>query len=127
MDKNKVLIIAEAGVNHNGSVDVAKKMIDCAFNAGADFVKFQTFRAKDLVTKYAEQAEYQIRNQGDLQNQYEMLKKLEINEKNHKILIEHSKKCFRRFRTKYSPWEKSAGMATTTTANPLRSPIFRVG
>ena len=54
-----VFIIAEAGVNHNGSIDLAKKLIDVASNAGADAVKFQTFKAKDLVSKNAQKAEYQ--------------------------------------------------------------------
>ncbi len=54
-----VFIIAEAGVNHNGSIDMAKKLIDVASDAGADAVKFQTFKAKDLVSKIAQKAEYQ--------------------------------------------------------------------
>ena len=54
-----VFIIAEAGVNHNGSIDIAKKLIDVASDAGADAVKFQTFKAKDLVSKIAQKAEYQ--------------------------------------------------------------------
>lgn len=57
--KNKVTIIAEAGVNHNGSLDIAKKLIDIATVAGADYVKFQTFTASNQVTPYAQRAEYQ--------------------------------------------------------------------
>ena len=56
------IIIAEAGVNHNGSIKIAKQLIDVAKEAGADFVKFQTFKAKDLVTDYAQKAEYQKTN-----------------------------------------------------------------
>ena len=87
--KNKVLIIAEAGVNHNGNIDTAKELIDKASNAGADFVKFQTFKASGLVTKSAERAEYQNSNTENNDSQYEMLKKLELSEEAHNILIEY--------------------------------------
>ena len=59
MNFNKVFIIAEAGVNHNGSIDIAKKLIDAAVASGADAVKFQTFKAENLATKYAKKANYQ--------------------------------------------------------------------
>ena len=62
---NHTLIIAEAGVNHNGSIDMAKGLIDVAADAGVDYVKFQTFKAENLVTKYAVKAEYQQRNMDD--------------------------------------------------------------
>lgn len=71
-------IIAEAGVNHNGSISMAKKLIDVAKEAGADAVKFQTFKAENLVTKEAEQAEYQVENLGEATSQFDMLKKLEL-------------------------------------------------
>ncbi len=71
-------IIAEAGVNHNGSFSMAKKLIDVVKEAGADAVKFQTFRAENLVTKEARQAEYQVENLGEATSQFEMLKKLEL-------------------------------------------------
>lgn len=71
-------IIAEAGVNHNGSIDMAKELIKVAKEAGADAVKFQTFRAENLVTKEAMQADYQVENLGEATSQYEMLKKLEM-------------------------------------------------
>jgi sialic acid synthase SpsE len=58
----KVLIIAEAGVNHNGNIELAKKMIDAACEAKADIVKFQTFKADKLVSRNAKMAEYQIKN-----------------------------------------------------------------
>ncbi|MBO2534269.1 N-acetylneuraminate synthase [Rummeliibacillus suwonensis] len=71
-------IIAEAGVNHNGSFSLAKQLIDVAKEAGADAVKFQTFKAENLVTKDAEQANYQVDNIGKMSSQYQMLKELEL-------------------------------------------------
>jgi N,N'-diacetyllegionaminate synthase len=81
-----VLIIGEAGVNHNGSIEMAKQLIDAAAIAGVDYVKFQTFKAEKLVTKDAKQAEYQQRNAKD-DSQYAMLKKLELSEAEHEELI----------------------------------------
>lgn len=80
------LIIAEAGVNHNGSIDLAKRLIEAAAVAGVDYVKFQTFKAEKLVTKEARQAEYQQRNAAD-DSQYAMLKKLELTPAQHEELI----------------------------------------
>ena len=88
--KNKVLIIAEAGVNHNGEIARAKKLVDAAAEAGVDFVKFQTFKADKIVTKAAERASYQDKNTGDNDSQYEMLKKLELSEDHH---LELKKYC----------------------------------
>jgi N,N'-diacetyllegionaminate synthase len=91
MDKKehmKTIIIAEAGVNHNGDFELAKKLVDEAAAAGADFVKFQTFSADKLVSRSAQKAAYQIRNMGDADNsQYAMLKKLEIPEEWYSHLI----------------------------------------
>ena len=89
MKGNKVLIIAEAGVNHNGSLTMARQLIDKAAEAGADFIKFQTFVAADLVTKSASKAGYQIKNTKGTR-QFEMLKKLELNEQDHVILKKHA-------------------------------------
>ena len=76
---NKVIIIAEAGVNHNGDINLAKKLIEEAAHAGADYVKFQTFKAKNLVSKKARKAEYQIKNsKGGDGSQFQMLKNLEM-------------------------------------------------
>lgn len=74
----KVFIIAEAGVNHNGSLRLAKKLIDGAAESGADAVKFQTWKTELLVTQAAEQASYQIENTGTVESQFDMLKKLEL-------------------------------------------------
>ncbi len=81
-------IIAEAGVNHNGDIQLAKELIYAAKEAGADAVKFQTFKADTLVNKTAEKAQYQKNNTKESSTQYEMLKSLEISEEYHYILSE---------------------------------------
>lgn len=86
----RTLIIAEAGVNHNGDINIAKKLIDAAADAGADYVKFQTFKATKLVSKIAVKADYQNQNTGDsAESQFEMLKKLELSEQDHIELIDY--------------------------------------
>lgn len=90
--RNKVLIIAEAGVNHNGSLEIAKRLIDEASFAGVDIIKFQTFKAEKLVSKAAKQAEYQKKNIGKgEETQYAMLKKLELSNEQHEELIAYCK------------------------------------
>lgn len=87
---SKVFIIAEAGVNHNGSVELAKKLIDVAYESGADAVKFQTFKATNLVSKNAQKADYQKNNMNDGDDsQFNMLKKLELDLETHKELISY--------------------------------------
>ncbi len=82
--KNNVIIIAEAGVNHNGSIETAKKLIDAAAHAGADFVKFQTFISEEVISKNAKKANYQIRNTKNTnESQLEMVKKLELSRDEH--------------------------------------------
>ena len=85
----RTLIIAEAGVNHNGDIVKAKALIDKGAEAGVDFVKFQTFKAGNLVTKQAKRAAYQDKNTQDNDSQYEMLKKLELSQAVHQELIDY--------------------------------------
>ena len=88
----KVIIIAEAGVNHNGDMNIAKQLIDVAAKAGVDYVKFQTFKADTLVSLDAKKASYQSKNIGDNDDsQYNMLKKLELSHQNHLELMEYCK------------------------------------
>jgi N,N'-diacetyllegionaminate synthase len=86
----KTIIIAEAGVNHNGSIENAKKLIDAAANAGVDYVKFQTFKAEKLVSPTAKKASYQQKNINDGDDsQFNMLKKLELSHQDHLELIKY--------------------------------------
>ncbi|MBU3093638.1 N-acetylneuraminate synthase [Clostridium sp. CM028] len=89
-DGNSTFIIAEAGVNHNGDIKIAKEMVDKAVFAGADAIKFQTFITEKLVTGYAEMAEYQKDNIGKIDSQFNMLKKLELS---HESFIEIQEYC----------------------------------
>lgn len=88
---NNTFIIAEAGVNHNGSIDTAMKLIDVAAEAGVDAIKFQTFRAEKLVSRMAPKAEYQTKTTDTAESQLEMLKKLELDEAAHNSLIKYCK------------------------------------
>jgi N,N'-diacetyllegionaminate synthase len=88
-----VIIIAEAGVNHNGDLEKALELIDYAAAAGADYVKFQTFKADKLVNTKARKADYQIKNmQGESDTQYEMLKKLEMGDDWYTVLMDRCNK-----------------------------------
>jgi N,N'-diacetyllegionaminate synthase len=89
---NHVFIIAEAGVNHDGDIYKAKKLIDAAAETGADAVKFQTFRAKSTVSRNADKALYQKETTGTTESQFEMIHRLQLSEEDHKILIEYCNK-----------------------------------
>ena len=94
MPKNKnqrILIIAEAGVNHNGEIRLAKKLIDIAKKSGADYVKFQNWQAEDLVTSNAKMAPYQVKNTKKKFKQINLLKPLELKKKYYSILKKYSK------------------------------------
>ena len=101
MSNQRVLIIAEAGVNHNGDLNLAKKLIDAASDAGVDYVKFQTFKTEKLVSKSAQKASYQSENLKDDDNsQFNMLKKLELSPPTPIVVIRDPKESrFPRFFT----------------------------
>jgi N,N'-diacetyllegionaminate synthase len=116
-----VFIIAEAGVNHNGSLTLAKKLIDVAVQAGVDAVKFQTFKAENLVSKNAEKADYQKINTNDKkETQFEMVKKLELNEKTHKKLIAYCNTKNIMFLS--TPFDHDS----INMLNDLKLPIFKI-
>ncbi|MCX7986412.1 MAG: N-acetylneuraminate synthase [Bacteroidales bacterium] len=85
----QTIIIAEAGVNHNGSFELAKKMVDVASEAGVDFIKFQTFTGEKVISRFAPKAEYQINQTGSEESQLEMVKKLELSEEQHEELLKY--------------------------------------
>jgi len=89
----QTLVIAEAGVNHNGDLDLAFQLVEAAAQVGADVVKFQTFCPEDLATDQANKAEYQKRSIGETENQLSMLKKLQLTTEQHYQLIDHCKSC----------------------------------
>lgn len=101
---NKVIIIAEAGVNHNGDINLAKKLIDAAFDSGADYVKFQSFKTEKLVSKFAGKADYQKETTDANESQFDMIKKLELSDQDHMDLINYCKKVDIGFMS--SPFDK---------------------
>jgi N-acetylneuraminate synthase/N,N'-diacetyllegionaminate synthase len=117
----KTLIIAEAGVNHNGCIETAKKLIDVAVEAKVDLVKFQTFKADRIVSKTAKKADYQVNNTNDnVSTQYEMLKKLELSHQNHLELIDYCKsKGIEFFSTAFD-------VEGVDYLNSLNFPLFKV-
>jgi len=90
--KTPCIIIAEAGVNHNGSLELAKKLIDAAVHAGVDFVKFQTFKPEKVIVANAPKAQYQIVNTGNAESQLEMIRKLQLSESDHFELVDYCEK-----------------------------------
>ena len=88
----KTIIIAEAGVNHNGDINNACNLIKVASEAGADFVKFQSFKPTNVVIENTPKAEYQIKNTKDTESQLKMIKRFYLNYEDHRTLQEHCKK-----------------------------------
>jgi len=120
MSYNKTFIIAEAGVNHNGSIDLAKQMIDVALEAGADAVKFQTFKTENLVSKNAPKADYQKISTENNESQFEMIKKLELDENAHKILFVYCRE--KRLQFLSSPFD----LDSIDLLNKLGMEIFKI-
>ena len=120
-DGEPCFIIAEAGVNHNGSVKMAKKLIDVAKDVGGDAVKFQTFKAENIVIKNAEKAEYQKETAGIEESQYDMIKKLELTEYDFKELADYAKEKDILFLS--SPFDKES----VDLLYKLDVPVFKVG
>lgn len=120
MIKPNTTIIAEAGVNHNGCLATAKLMVDAASEAGADYIKFQTFNAETLVTSTAEKANYQKRPGQPNQSQYEMLKQLELDRSSQEALVEY---C----RTKSAKFVSSAfDIDSIDLLAELNIPFFKI-
>lgn len=116
----RTFVIAEAGVNHNGDMVLAKKMIDAAVNAGADAVKFQTFKADELILKNVEKAPYQKVTTSNAETQYEMLKRLEVSRKQTEDLMSYCKEKNIIFLS--TPFEK----ASLEELDELGVPAFKV-
>jgi N,N'-diacetyllegionaminate synthase len=93
MDDKRTFVIAEAGVNHNGDLNLAKELIDAAAKAGADAVKFQTFKAEMLVSPNAPKADYQKKLAGEKESQLQMLKRLELDISAHQQLFEYCRQA----------------------------------
>jgi len=116
----KTFIIAEAGVNHNGSIEIAKRLIDIAAESGADAVKFQTFKADKLLSKTAQKADYQKQTTPEDESQYEMIKKLELDEVAHRILFGYCKQKPIMFLS--TPFDHDS----IQLLNDLGMPIFKI-
>ena len=120
LNPKKVFIIAEAGVNHNGSIRLAKKLIDVAADSGADAIKFQTYEAKNLVTKSAKKANYQKNSTNKKESQFELLKKYELTKKMHIKLINYCKSKNIKFLS--SPFDRKS----IELINDLGLEIFKI-
>jgi N,N'-diacetyllegionaminate synthase len=117
---NTTLIIAEAGVNHNGDLELAKRLIEVAAEAGADIVKFQKFHAESIVSRKATKAEYQIKSTGSEETQLQMIKKLELDLDAHRMLMAHAHKNKIRFLS--SPFD----MESIDELHELGIDIFKI-
>ena len=122
MNRNnkKVVIIAEAGVNHNGDVNIAKQLIDAAAEAKADYVKFQTFQSNKVISSFAEQASYQYKNTGIKESQLEMVQKLELSKQDHQLLLDHCKKTNIKF------FSTSFDLPSTRFLRKLNLGLFKI-
>jgi len=116
-----VYVIAEAGVNHNGSLDLALQLVDAAADSGADAVKFQTFRAHDLATVDAPKAGYQARTTGSNESQLQMLRKLELGPAAHRALIARCRRQGIEFLS--SPFDTASLKLLTGT---FRLPVLKI-
>jgi N,N'-diacetyllegionaminate synthase len=114
------VVIAEAGINHNGSLKIAKELIIAASKAGADYVKFQTFITEKLVSRDAKQADYQKKNLGSETSQFSMLRKLELTTNDHLELI----KCCNRH--KISFFSTAFDMDSIGLLIKLKLPIWKI-
>jgi N,N'-diacetyllegionaminate synthase len=112
-----VFIIAEAGVNHNGSLDLALRLVDAAKASGADAVKFQTFRADLLATRSAHKAPYQERTTANVESQFEMLQRLQLDAAAHRCLIDHCRQVGIQFLS--SPFDAQSADLLATMDLPL--------
>lgn len=120
IEHRTTLIIAEAGVNHNGDLANALRLVEVAAEAGADYVKFQTFRAEQLVSKAARKAEYQVSNTGNADPQLAMLQRLELSEADHAAIIEHCGKTGIKFLS------TAFDLASVDLLDRLGIPFFKV-
>lgn len=120
MNYNKTFIIAEAGVNHNGNLELAKKMINAAVEANADAVKFQTFKAEKVISESAEKAPYQLQTTNTAESQLEMIRRLELGSQAHKDLFQYSRDMGIQFLS--SPFD----LESIDLLNDLRLNIFKI-
>ncbi len=121
MKNNKTFIIAEAGINHNGKISLAKKLVDIAKKAGADAVKFQTFKAKDVISKYAKKLNYQKKNKDDFETQQTMLKKYELSYAEFQVL---KKYCYKK---KILFMSTPKNVDSALFLNKINMKIFKIG
>lgn len=119
-DGQPCFVIAEAGVNHNGRLNLALELVDVAAEAGADAVKFQTFRADKLVTRNAPRARYQTTNTGTTESQFEMLRSLELSDADHRVIVDRCRQRGIVFMS--TPFDEDSG----TFLNSLAMPVFKI-
>ena len=120
-DSAHTFIIAEAGVNHNGSLELAKQLVDIAAKAGADAVKFQTFKAEKVVTAGAPKADYQLQTTEESESQFDMLRRLELSHEQHRELLSYCRKQGIIFMS--TPFDKGSA----DFLDELSVPVFKIG